>query len=107
MKKLFDEKHLIDTFHAQVFMCEHPYMFNNFRYWRLRLLSNGQLIEAYQLNRLGGRPRTEYMAGDELLITGRWSNNKTCLQIMASEPVPEVANEPFFYGEQLKLDFGV
>lgn len=58
------------------------------------------------MNRPGVRPKINYKAGDELLITGRWSNNKTCLQIMESELVPEVANEPFFYGEQLELDFG-
>ena len=33
MKKLFDERHLIDTFQAQVFMCEHRYMANNFLCW--------------------------------------------------------------------------
>lgn len=105
MKKSFGVNQSGESFDAQVFMCEHHYAANQAGFWILRLLSNKTMIEAYQWDR-AGQPLKAYQAGDELLISGIWADNKkTRLQILDSELVaPEAANEPFIQGEQLELD---
>ena len=105
MKKSFGVNQSGESFDAQVFMCEHHYAANQAGFWILRLLINKTMIEAYQWDR-ADQAHKDYQAGDELLISGSWADNKkTRLQIHDSELIPpESANKPFIQGEQLELD---
>lgn len=108
MKKSFGMNQSIESFNAQVFMCEHRYTANHVGFWILRLLSNGTMIEAFEWDK-PGQQRNAYQPGDELLISGHWAeNNNTRLQILDSSIIhPEAANEPFIQGEQLELDLRI
>jgi hypothetical protein len=98
----------LNSFTAEVFMCQYYNTASGLGYWNLRLLCGGTMIDAFQWDKAGW-PVMEYKANDEVLVGGRWTTKaKTRFQVIRSTIVMRVAaNDPIYTSrKQLELDFG-
>lgn len=95
------------TFSADVFMCQYCQTGSQHGYWCLRLLYQGNIIDAFHWDR-DGQSTLKYKERDEVFIGGRWTSpDKTRFQIVRSSLIMRVAaNDSFFLQQdQLAFDF--
>lgn len=97
------------NFQADIFMCEEHHTASNLRYWMLRLLSQGKLIDAFHWQTLN-QPMIKYTERDNILVSGKWtSERQERFQIIRSEMVTlSSANDDIYSNKpyQLEFDFG-
>jgi len=97
------------NFQADIFMCEEHHTANNLRYWILRLLSQGKLIDAFHWQKLN-QSMFKYTERDNILVAGKWTTERQeRFQIIRSEMVTRSsANDDIYSNKpyQLEFDFG-
>lgn len=96
-------------FTADVFMCEQCHTGNGLAYWNLRLLSKGQMIDAFHWDNVES-PILTYRERDGILVLGKWNSaQKNRLQVLKSKMIcSAAANDDEFDPNapvQLELDF--
>jgi len=108
---LYNFKHYtFIRFTADIFMCEQRKTGDGLRYWNLRLLNQGKLIDAFHWDD-AVCPMLQYKEKDGILVLGRWTTKrKERFQVIQSRIVSDIAaNDDIYYPEypiQLELDFG-
>lgn len=108
MLKIIQSKE-ITCFIADIFMCEKRHTANDLRYWNLRLITNGNLIDAFHWE--DPKHQLEYKNRDGLQVFGRWTNQrKDRVQILRSRLITTCAANDDVYRQddqiQLEMDFG-
>lgn len=96
MLNIYKYNNLIN-FSADVFLCEKHQSSNGLNCWNLRLLVNGQLIDAYHWHSVRGR-KIHYREKDSVLVVGNWATkHRQHFQIIRSEIIPYIpANDELF-----------
>ena len=102
--------HTFVCFSSDVFMAEQHHLVNGPSYWNLRLLVNGQLIDAFHWDRVE-YPMLEYKSHDGIIVSGRWTTKrKERFQVLQSRIITSFASNDDIYDlnapQQLELDFG-
>ena len=92
------------TFSADVFMCQYCRTVSGLGYWSLRLLYQGNIIDAFHWDNKDSA--VKYQANDEVFIGGRWTTPpKTRFQIIHSSLMVRVAANADFFSSQEHLAF--
>lgn len=101
MLNIYKYNNLIN-FSADVFMCEKHKSSNGLNCWDLRLLVNGQLIDAYHWHSVSGC-KINYREKDSVLVVGNWATkHKQRFQIISSEIISYLpANDEFFVNDSM------
>lgn len=104
-----NKSHTLTNFQADVFMCEEHHTASNLRYWTLRLLIQGKLIDAFHWQALN-QPMTKYTERDNILVSGKWtSERQERFQITRSQIATLSSSNDDVYSQtlhQLEFDFG-
>ena len=97
MLKIYKYNNLINV-SAEVFMSEHHQANNGLNYWELRLLTQGQLIDAYHWYS-AREHKINYRNKDAVLVVGNWATrHKQCFQIIKAEVISyHPANDDNFH----------
>ena len=103
MLKIYKYNNLIN-FSAEIFMLNKNMARNGLNCWDLRLLSQGELIDAYHWQSTS-EAQTQYKENDIVLVVGNWATrHKKRFQIIRSEIVSlYAANEERFNKEKTSL----
>lgn len=97
--------HLLKSFAAEVFMCQHSTTGSGLGYWDLRLLCGGTMIDAFHWDK-AGLPIMEYKENDWVMVGGRWTSKaKARFQIIRSTTAMRVAANDPIYIHQKQLEF--
>lgn len=96
-------------FTADVFMCEQRHTGNGLIYWNLRLLSEGNLIDAFHWDNQDC-PMLNYHEKDGIFVFGHWNTSqKNRFQVLQSKMVTSFAANDDVYDpdepQQLEFDF--
>lgn len=96
MLRMYKYNNLID-FSADVFMCEHRTANNGLNCWELRLLVQGELIDAYHWYP-AREHKINYREKDTVLVVGNWATrHKQRFQIIRAEVISYLpANDELF-----------
>jgi len=101
--------HTFVRFTADVLMCQQCFTGNGLSYWNLRIITQGNLIDAFHWND-SDDPMLEYKERDGIMVLGRWTNNrKDRFQILQTRIITSFAANDDIYDinnpKQLELNF--